>query len=315
VIETPARAALYELPERASVEVPLEHPEYGWFAELGLRWHAVPAISNMRLTIGGVHYPLAPFNGWYMGTEIGARNLADADRYDLLPVVAARLGLDTSREHAVARPGAGRAEPGGAVVVRAGRREDQRPPHRVAPVPGPPRATRSGPAGRVPADWTWIVPPMSGAATPVFHRYYHEADQRPNFYLDVVQQTRTGKGNALACGFAACTGDIIVMIDADGSTDPAEIPLFVDALVAGADFAKGSRFGPAGTATTSPGCAAGQRGLNGWSTCSSAPAFTDLCYGYNAFWRTSCRSSTCPCDLPGRPTAASCGATASRSRR
>src|SRR3954464_7020430 len=98
-IETPAEGLrLYELPERAIREVPLSHPAYGWFAELGLRWHAVPAISNMRLTIGGVHYPLAPFNGWYMGTEIGARNLADADRYNLLPAVAARLGLDTSRE-------------------------------------------------------------------------------------------------------------------------------------------------------------------------------------------------------------------------
>src|SRR5690242_20914204 len=55
----------------------------------------------------------------------------------------------------------------------------------------------------------------------------------------VVQQTRTGKGNALACGFAACTSDIIVMIDADGSTDPREIPLFVRQLVDGADFVKG----------------------------------------------------------------------------
>ena len=98
-IETPAEGVrLYELPERAILEVPLTHPEYGWFAELGLRWHAVPAISNMRLTIGGVHYPLAPFNGWYMGTEIGARNLADADRYNMLPTVAERMGLDTSRE-------------------------------------------------------------------------------------------------------------------------------------------------------------------------------------------------------------------------
>ena len=124
-IETPGEGVrLYELPERAVLEVPLAHPEYGWFAELGLRWHAVPAISNMRLTIGGVHYPLAPFNGWYMGTEIGARNLADADRYDMLPIVAAADGPGHQpRVHAVARPGAGRAQPGGAVVVRAGRRQ------------------------------------------------------------------------------------------------------------------------------------------------------------------------------------------------
>ena len=79
------------------LEVPLEPPRATrWFADLGLRWHAVPAISNMCLEIGGVCYPAAPFNGWYMGTEIGARNLADADRYDLLPVVADRLGLDTA---------------------------------------------------------------------------------------------------------------------------------------------------------------------------------------------------------------------------
>src|SRR3954463_13554798 len=58
----------------------------------------------------------------------------------------------------------------------------------------------------------------------------------------VVQQTRTGKGNALACGFAACSGDIVVMLDADGSTDANEIPRFGDALRQGADMAKGSRF-------------------------------------------------------------------------
>ena len=60
--------------------------------------------------------------------------------------------------------------------------------------------------------------------------------------ITVIRQTRNGKGNALACGFAAATGDFIVMIDADGSNNPAEIPRFVTALKEGADFAKGSRF-------------------------------------------------------------------------
>ena len=58
----------------------------------------------------------------------------------------------------------------------------------------------------------------------------------------VIHQTRRGKGNALACGFQAASGDAIVMFDADGSADPGEIPAFVSALVDGADFAKGSRF-------------------------------------------------------------------------
>lgn len=58
----------------------------------------------------------------------------------------------------------------------------------------------------------------------------------------IVMQDRKGKGNALACGFKAATGDITVMLDADGSTDPAEIPRFVAALTNGFDFAKGTRF-------------------------------------------------------------------------
>ena len=76
----------------------------------------------------------------------------------------------------------------------------------------------------------------------------------------IVMQTRRGKGNALACGFAVATGDIIAMVDADGSADPAEIPNFVKALVDGADFAKGSRFAKGGGAATSPASAAGQPG-------------------------------------------------------
>jgi glycosyltransferase involved in cell wall biosynthesis len=102
----------------------------------------------------------------------------------------------------------------------------------------------------------------------------------------IVQQTRTGKGNALACGFAACTGDIIVMIDADGSTDPAEIPDFVGELVAGADFVKGSRFDKGGHShDITPLRKLGNDGLNLVVNVLFGTRFTDLCYGYNAFWR------------------------------
>src|SRR5665213_1647053 len=64
--------------------------------------------------------------------------------------------------------------------------------------------------------------------------------------IRVILQTRTGKGNALACGFGAATRDVIVMLDADGSADPAEIPLFIRTLIGGADFAKGTRFAGGG---------------------------------------------------------------------
>jgi glycosyltransferase involved in cell wall biosynthesis len=104
--------------------------------------------------------------------------------------------------------------------------------------------------------------------------------------IRIVRQTRRGKGNALACGFEACTGDIVVMIDADGSTDPAEIPEFVRALGVGVDFAKGSRFLPGGgshdiTAIRKLGNAV----LSGIVNTLFKTRYSDLCYGYNAFWR------------------------------
>lgn len=102
----------------------------------------------------------------------------------------------------------------------------------------------------------------------------------------VVRQSRRGKGNALACGFAACRGDIIVMIDADGSTDPAEIPAFVAALRSGVDFAKGTRFANGGgSADITPLRRLGNRALNGLVNVLYGTRYTDLCYGYNAFWR------------------------------
>jgi nitric-oxide synthase len=184
-IETPHEGVrLYELPERAIAEVPLSHPEFGWFTELGLRWHAVPAISNMRLTIGGVHYPLAPFNGWYMGTEIGARNLADADRYNMLPVVAERMGLDTSRESTLWRDRA-LVELNRAVLWSFEQAGVKMTDHHTESARFISHLANEEKAGRsVPADWTWIVPPMSGGITPVFHRYYEEVDLKPAFYLD-----------------------------------------------------------------------------------------------------------------------------------
>ena len=102
----------------------------------------------------------------------------------------------------------------------------------------------------------------------------------------VIEQTRRGKGNALACGFLAATGDIIVMIDGDCSTDPAEIPKFVDALVGGADLAKGTRFAEGGGSDDITRFRAiGNRGLNWLVNRVFTTGFSDLCYGYNAFWR------------------------------
>jgi glycosyltransferase involved in cell wall biosynthesis len=101
----------------------------------------------------------------------------------------------------------------------------------------------------------------------------------------VIHQTGSGKGNALACGFAACRGDIIVTLDADGSADPKEIPAFVGALVSGADFAKGSRaIQGGGSHDMTLLRRLGNRALTRLANVLHGTHYSDLCYGYNAFW-------------------------------
>jgi hypothetical protein len=102
----------------------------------------------------------------------------------------------------------------------------------------------------------------------------------------VVQQTRRGKGNALACGFEAATGDVIAMVDADGSTDPGEIPKFVNALLSGADFAKGTRFAAGGGSSDITQLRRlGNRMLGGVVNLCHGTHYSDLCYGFNVFWQ------------------------------
>ena len=107
---------------------------------------------------------------------------------------------------------------------------------------------------------------------------------RPDVH--VVAQTRQGKGNALACGFAAATGDIIAMVDADGSANAGEIPRFIEALLNGADFAKGTRFVEGGGSSdiTRLRSAGNYLLTTLFNTCYSR-SYSDLCYGFNLFWR------------------------------
>lgn len=176
-----ARPRWFELPEDAVLEVDLTHPEHAWWPSLGLRWHAVPALSDMCLEIGGICYPAAPFNGWYMGTEIGARNLADTDRYDLLPVVAERLGLDTRTDRSLWKDRALvelnrsvlHSFDSAGVTVTDHHTESRRFLTHLG------REERKG--RRVGADWSWIVPPISASATPVFHRTYETVERNPAY--------------------------------------------------------------------------------------------------------------------------------------
>ena len=173
---------LFELPDELVLEVPLAHPEYEWFADLGLQWYAVPIVSDMRLEIGGIQYPAAPFNGWYMGTEIGSRDFGDEDRYDRLPTIADRLGLDTTTDRSLWKDRAltvlNRA------VLHSFERHGVRiVDHHTAAEQFARFEDEEDAAGRsVTGDRSWLLPPNASSTTHVFHRTYDDDVRTPNFF-------------------------------------------------------------------------------------------------------------------------------------
>ena len=173
--------ACFTLPRDAVLEVPLRHPDLPWFRELRLRWYAVPVVSDMYLEAGGIRYPAAPFNGWYMCTEIGSRDLGDEGRYNQLPQIAARMGLPTDsprtlwKDRAVTELNAAvlHSYETSGVKIADHHTESERFLTHVG------KEAQHG--RRCPADWSWIVPPTAASTTPVFHRYYDDFDATPNF--------------------------------------------------------------------------------------------------------------------------------------
>ena len=172
----------FDIPERLVLRVRIEHPDFPEIGELGLQWYAVPIVSDMRLEIGGIDYTAAPFNGWYMGTEIGARNLADEFRYNMLPRVAAALGLNTRWEATLWRDRAlvelnvavlHSFRVSGAAIVD----------HHTASRQFGRFEENEKTAGRaVTGNWSWLIPPLSPATTAIFHRHYDNTELKPNFF-------------------------------------------------------------------------------------------------------------------------------------
>jgi glycosyltransferase involved in cell wall biosynthesis len=121
--------------------------------------------------------------------------------------------------------------------------------------------------------------------------------QRLHPAVRIVHQQGDGKGDALQAGFAAAKGEIIVMMDADGSTDGREILRFVGALVTGADFAKGSRFASGGGSDDITFSRHLGNKILSWLVNSFfGTRYTDLCYGYNAFWAKHLSKLDLNCD-------------------
>lgn len=172
----------FELPTDAKPEVAITHPEWPALGDLGLKWYAVPLISDMKLEIGGIEYQMAPFNGWYMGTEIGARNLADEDRYDLLPRMAEIMGLDTSSQRTLWKDKA-LVELNVAVLESFAEAGVTIVDHHTAAKQFKSFEKIEEREGRdVTGNWAWLIPPVSPATTHIFHKPYKNDIVKPNYF-------------------------------------------------------------------------------------------------------------------------------------
>ena len=169
-------------------EIVISHPEFPATQDLGLRWYAIPILSDMALKIGGIVYPLAPFNGHYLGTEIAARNLIDPDRFNKLESWARACNIDTSsnrtlwQDEALVRLNQALIASFDAAKVTVGdHHELGRAFEQWCQV-----EQKNG--REVPGDWSWLTPPMSGSLTPQYHRHFSNSviTHTNYFYQDPV---------------------------------------------------------------------------------------------------------------------------------
>ncbi len=174
---------LFNIPQDVILEVPITHPKLPWFADLALKWHALPSVSNHSLEIGGVSYSASPFNGWYMSTEIATRNFGDAHRYNLLPIIGEKLGLNTRSKLSLWKDRA-LVELNTAVLHSFAVNGVSMVDHHTASEQLIKHCDRESNQGRkVYGDWGVIVPPMSPSTTKVFHREFENMILKPNFFL------------------------------------------------------------------------------------------------------------------------------------
>ncbi|XP_029469395.1 nitric oxide synthase, inducible [Rhinatrema bivittatum] len=176
---------LFEIPPDLVLEVSMEHPKYEWFKELDLKWFALPAVSNMLLEVGGLEFPACPFNGWYMGTEIGVRDFCDVQRYNILEEIGRRMGLETHRLASLWKDRAV-VEINIAVLHSFQKHNVTIMDHHSAVESFMKHMQNEYRLrGGCPADWVWLVPPMSGSITPVFHQEMLNYVLTPFYYYQI----------------------------------------------------------------------------------------------------------------------------------
>lgn len=178
VIELPGQEPqIYHWQPEEVLEVHIEHPTIPEFKAIGMRWYAIPAISNFSVHIGGVHYGCMPFNGWYMDTEI-MRDFLDEYRYNKMEEIAQVLKLDTSSEQTLWRDRVA-LELNIAILHSFQKAKVTMVDHQTASRQFLTHDLREKKAGReCPGDWGWVVPAAGGSACPVWHH------QMRDFYLE-----------------------------------------------------------------------------------------------------------------------------------
>ena len=163
-------------------QVAIRHPSKAGLDTLGLRWYSVPLVSGMILTIGGIDYPCAPFNGFYMSTEIASRNFGDIRRYDLLPEAADAMEISRDRANPLWMDET-LTELNRAVLhsyAEAG--VTMLDHHTAAQQYMDFHAREQRASRRVAGDWRWLVPPQAGSAHDVFHMKMRNFHPVPNYY-------------------------------------------------------------------------------------------------------------------------------------
>ncbi|KAJ8960069.1 hypothetical protein NQ318_009511 [Aromia moschata] len=186
----------FDIPKEYILEIPLTHPTYEWFEDLGLKWYALPAVANMMFDCGGLQFTAAPFNGWYMSTEIGCRNLCDSHRLNMLETIALNMGLDTRtpvtlwKDKALVEANVAvlhSFQQKGVTIVDHHTASESFMKHLENEV-----RLRNG----CPSDWVWIVPPMSGSVCPVFHQEMALYYLKPSYeYQELAWKCHVWKKN------------------------------------------------------------------------------------------------------------------------
>ncbi|QRW07574.1 nitric oxide synthase, inducible protein [Ceratobasidium sp. AG-Ba] len=179
-----------EIPKENIHEVKITHPTLPWFEELGLRWNSHPAVSNLTLSIGGIDYTCCAFSGWFLCNEVATRDLADEQRYNVLPAIGRGLGLPLSnrslwKDRAV-------IELNQAVLHSYDLAKVTMVDHHSASDSFVRYYEKEIKVrGHCPGDWVWIVPPTGGSTTKVYHQEMYNYLIKPAVLLPMEEGWET----------------------------------------------------------------------------------------------------------------------------